>query len=698
MGPAMRRQPAAAGAEGGSRAGRPGGVGRPMQNNVDLWRRRRSGRPAGARDKAGLNMADKIAAGAAEKKQSETGQAPGAAAAAGESAAAGAGAEAGGNDLSRSAGSIVAGMAMAGDVSATAAAAAARAQSGAGAADSAAGPAAAKPAAGAGKAPPRDNHSIFGVLRLQTFRNLWGTMLISNLGGMVQGVGAGWLMLSLTSSQSLVGMVQGAMTLPMVIFSIWAGALADNYDRRKILINCMLAIMLVSLLLVALTYGGWITPAILLLFTFLIGCCDAIYNPPWQATVGDLVPREQIPAAVSLNSVGYNLMRSMGPTFGGALVAAFGGIAAFIFNFFTYFPLLAVLIKWKPAYARSTLPRERMMSAMSDGLRYVLMSPNLLHIMGRSFLFGIGAISIFALLPIVARGAQGSFISGALLYGILLGCFGLGAIIGGTYNMKIRARLSSELITALSFLGFALSCFILSFSSNAWVDCLAVFPAGICWVLALTLFNANVQLSTPRWVVSRALAFYQTCSYAGMAAGSWLWGALGDAYGTKAALFICGVWLVIGACAGLRFRIYDIGATNLSPTDPMREPELRLALQARSGPIMIMLEYQIAQKNTERFLRAMRARRRIRLRDGARAWTLLRDLEQPERWVETYHMPTWVDYLRHNQRSTKDDMRVIAVLDRLNEGKAPPHVRRMIERQTVPQADELRLKPPPKAV
>jgi len=549
--------------------------------------------------------------------------------------------------------------------------------------------------------PPRGkaggDNSIFGILRLKTFRILWGTMLISNLGGMVQGVGAGWLMTSLTSSQSLVGMVQGAMTLPMVIFSIWAGALADNFNRRKILIYCMYAIMAISALLVALTYGGWITPAILLFFTFLIGCCDAIYNPPWQATVGDIVPREKIPAAVSLNSVGYNLMRSMGPTFGGAIVAAWGGIAAFIFNFFTYFPLLAALIKWHPNYTSPTLPRERMMSAMSDGLRYVLMSPNLLNIMFRSFLFGMGAISIFALLPVVAREAHSSFISGALLYGVLLGCFGIGAIIGGTCNIRIRAALSSEMIVAISFLGYALGCFILAFSHSALLDCLAVFPAGICWVLALTLFNANVQLSTPRWVVSRALAFYQTCSYAGMAIGSWIWGAAGDAYGTPAALFICGLWLILGAAAGVKLRIFDIGASNLSPTDPMREPELRLNLRSRSGPILISAEYSIAEENVPEFLRAMRECRRIRLRDGARQWTLLRDLEKPESWVETYNMPTWIDYLRHNQRSTQGDMQIMAMLDKLNRGGARPELRRMIERHTVPPANELTLKVLPEA-
>lgn len=556
--------------------------------------------------------------------------------------------------------------------------------------------------AGAGKsaapteasAAGRGEASMFDLLRLKDFRNLWLTTLVSNLGGLVQGVGAGWLMTSITSSQSLVGLVQGATTLPVVIFSLWAGALADNYNRRLILIYSMIAMMAVSALLAVLTFGGWVTPALLLFFTFLIGCCNAIYNPPWQATVGDIVPREQIPAAVSLNSVGYNLMRSMGPAIGGGIVALWGGVAAFVFNLFSYVPLLGALISWKPHYARASLPRERMAGAMSDGFRYVMMSPNLLNIMLRSFLFGLGAISIFALLPVVARQAQG----GAFLYGVLLGCFGLGAIIGGTYNIKIRAKLCSETIIILSFLGYALACFVLSFSPSIWVDCLALFPAGVCWVLALALFNANVQLSTPRWVVSRALAFYQTASYAGMAAGSWLWGALGDSYGTPAAMFICGIFLIIGAAAGLKFRIFDIGTTNLSPTDPMREPELLLDLQARSGPILITLEYRIALRHTGAFLRTMTERRRIRLRDGARQWTLLRDLEEPERWVETYHMPTWVDYLRHNQRSTKDDMRVIGVLDRLNRGSAPPHVRRMIERQTVPLANEIPLKMPPKAV
>ncbi|WP_246681504.1 MFS transporter [Candidatus Tokpelaia sp.] len=534
--------------------------------------------------------------------------------------------------------------------------------------------------------------SIFGLLQLKDFRNLWLTTLISNLGGLVQGVGAGWLMTLITSSHSLVGLVQGATTLPVVIFSLWAGALADNFNRRMILIMSLVAMMLASLVLAVLTYAGWVTPAILLFFTFLIGCGNAVYNPPWQATVGDIVPREQIPVAVSLNSVGYNLMRSMGPAIGGAIVALWGGVAAFVFNVFSYIPLIGALYAWRPEYSRPTLPREKLVGAMSDGLRYVMMSPNLLNIMLRSFLFGLGAISLFALLPVVAREAQG----GAFLYGILLGCFGIGAIIGGTYNIKIRARLSSEKIIVLSFLGYAAACLIVAFSPYIWLSCLALFPAGMCWVLALALFNANVQLSTPRWVVSRALAFYQTASYAGMAAGSWLWGALGDSYGTRASLCICGICLCLGAVAGLKFRIYDIGTINLSPTDPMREPELRLDLQARSGPILITLEYHIAQKNTAEFLQAMTERRRIRLRDGARQWTLLRDLEKPERWVETYHMPTWVDYLRHNQRSTQDDLQVIEILDKLNEGSAPPYVCRMIERQTVPLAHELPLKPPAK--
>jgi len=533
-----------------------------------------------------------------------------------------------------------------------------------------------------------EKRSALAPFQTKTFRNLWTATLVSNLGGLIQVVAAGWLMVQISDSHSMVALVQAATTLPVVVFSLMAGALADNFDRRQIMISAQLMMMGISALLAILTWFGLMTPWLLLAFTFLIGCCGALHNPPWQTTVSDIVPRADIPAAVTLNSIGFNLMRSVGPAIGGAIVALWGGVSAFTANALSYLPLIATLYFWKPSYQKPPLPRERLMGAMSDGLRYVLMSPHLIAIMVRAFLFGFGAVAILALLPSLASDMQGN----AFSYGSMLGSFGIGAIVAGIVNARIRARFASETIIAAAFSGFALSCLLLGLSHSLLFSHIILFPAGICWVLAWSLFNVSVQLSTPRWVASRALALYQTSSYGGMAAGSWLWGAFADSYGLATAFITCGVFLGLGALAGLRFAIQEIGGIDLDPSDQFRAPELQLDLRARSGPIMVMIDYDIPEENLTAFLDIMHKRRRIRLRDGARHWTLLRDLENPHLWTETYHMPTWVEYLRHNQRRTKADSEIVELLRQLNRS---PHLRvhRMIERQTVPHPDEMHLKP-----
>ncbi|WP_336278801.1 MFS transporter [Bartonella sp. CB175] len=523
-----------------------------------------------------------------------------------------------------------------------------------------------------------------------TFRNLWSATLVSNLGGLIQTVGAGWLMELISSSHSMVGLVQSATVLPLFMFSLMAGALADNFNRRKIMLCSQIILMILSLSLVILSYIGFITPGLLLCFTFLIGCGNAFYNPSWQATMGDIVSRENIPAAVSLNSVGFNSMRSIGPAIGGFIIATLGATAAFLFNAVSYILLICALFFWKPNYKNNTLPRERFLGAVADGLRYVMMSPNLLSIMVRAFLFGVGAISILALLPIVAHNI---FKGSALLYGTLLGCFGLGAIVAGVINSRIRRYFSSEKIIISAFIGFAVSCFFLAFSRSLIVSHIVLFPAGLCWVLALSLFNTSVQLSTPRWVVARTLALYQTASFGGMAIGSAIWGALADGYSPSVALSACALFLVFGALVGIKFKIQEIPQIDLDPLDHFREPELLLDLKARSGPIMIMIDYQIHENDLEEFLKVMTRRRHIRLRDGARQWVLLRNLERPECWTEAYHMPTWVDYLRHNHRRTKADAEVNKHLHRLNCDPNGIRVHRMIERQTIPQVNEMHLKP-----
>jgi MFS family permease len=531
--------------------------------------------------------------------------------------------------------------------------------------------------------------SPLAPFRHASFRALWTATLASNLGGLIQTVGAGWMMTTISTSDDMVALVQAATTLPIMIFSLAAGALADSFERRNIMLVAQILMMVVSAGLAIFAVAGLLTPWLLLAFTFFIGCGTALHNPSWQASMGDLVPREDLPAAVTLNSMSYNLMRSIGPAVGGLIVALAGAAFAFAVNAVSYIALIRALMRWKPERAVATLPRESFGSAISVGLRYIAMSPNLLKVMCRSFLFGLAAVAVLALLPLVTRDLVEG---GAFSYGVILGCFGAGAICGALLNARVRDRWNNETIVRATFLIFALSVVVLAQSRQMWLSCLAVVPAGACWVMTLSLFNVTVQLSTPRWVVGRALALYQTATFGGMAVGSWVWGVSAEAYGADGALAVAAVVLVLGAAVGLRYVLPEFSKLSLDPLDHFNEPALKLDLRPRSGPILIMVDYEIAQQDVDAFLSAMAQRRRIRLRDGARQWSLLRDLEDPRIWTESYHVPTWMEYVRHHQRRTQADAEVFDRLKAMHRGEHPPRVHRMIERQTVPIRDDMPLK------
>ncbi|WEK05268.1 MAG: MFS transporter [Candidatus Devosia phytovorans] len=534
--------------------------------------------------------------------------------------------------------------------------------------------------------------SVLAPFRHETFRLLWLATLVSNLGGLVQSVGAGWMMTTLTTSHNMVALVQASTTLPIMVFSIAAGALADNFDRRTVMIIAQSGMMVVSLILAVLAFLGLLNPWLLLTFTFLIGCGTALFNPSWQASMGDIVPRSDLPGAITLNAMGFNMMRSVGPAVGGLIVAVAGAAAAFAVNAFSYVPLLFALSRWKPERVPNRLPRENFGSAMWAGIRYVSLSPNLTTVLLRGFLFGFSATAILALLPSVAADYVGG---GALAYGTLLGCFGLGAIGGAFLNGRIRERFSNEIIVRLACVGFALSSVALGYSRDPLLSHFALIPAGACWVLALSLFNVSIQLSSPRWVVGRALSLYQTATFGGMAAGSWIWGLSADAIGPDMALAIAGATMLACALVGFRLPLPQFNARDLNPLNTFNEPVLKLDLRPRSGPIMVMVDYQIDQADIPQFLALMQDRRHIRIRDGARQWVLLRDLEHPETWTESYHVPTWIDYVRHNLRRTKADADNIEQLRALHRGAELPQARRFIERQTVPLDDDTPLRETP---
>ncbi|MDV3455543.1 MFS transporter [Sphingomonas sp. HF-S4] len=522
----------------------------------------------------------------------------------------------------------------------------------------------------------RESNSPLG---LPLFRAVWLASLASNFGGLIQSVGASWMMTSLSGSPQMIALVQASTSLPIMLLSLWAGAVADNLDRRKVMLGAQFFMLAVSL---ALAIGGWaglLTPWLLLAFTFLIGCGTAINGPAWQASVGDMVPRAMLPSAVAFNSMGFNVARSLGPAIGGAIVAVAGAAAAFLVNAFSYVGLIAVLARWKPDRPPALLPRERILFAMAAGVRYVRLSPSIRTVLIRAALFGFAASAVPALMPLVARDIVRG---GPLTYGLLLGGFGLGAVAGALGSQWLRARLSTEGLIRLAAPALAIGAAAIAATSWLALTLVALALCGAGWVVALSTFNVSVQMASPRWVVARALSLYQMAAFGGLACGSWVFGMIAGARGVETALLAAGGIQLLSVAAGFVWRLPAISQLNLDPSDRWREPETAVPVEPRSGPIVVTIEHRVAERNVTAFLAAMTERRRIRRRDGARHWALMRDLGDPELWIERYQVPTWLDYVRHNHRRTQADDANSEALRLLRVEGTVPVVHRHIERQT----------------
>jgi MFS family permease len=529
--------------------------------------------------------------------------------------------------------------------------------------------------------------SALSPLRFPVFRAIWIASAISNLGGLIQSVGAAWLMTSIATSAYMVALVQASVTLPIMLLSLVAGAVADSVDRRKVMLAAQLFMLIVSLALTVCAWAGLITPWLLLMFTFLIGCGTAFNAPAWQASVGDMVPRTQLAGAVALNGMAFNVARSFGPALGGAIVAAAGAAATFTINAASYIALITVLMRWRPSVPTQVLPRESLGIAIAAGVRYVSMSPAIRAVLARGAIFGIGASAISSLMPLIAKHLVGG---GPLTYGLLLGAFGVGAVIGGMSLAKLKQTVSTEGILRWSSAISALAVAAVALSATLALTMVALLFAGAAWVIALSNFSIAVQLSAPRWVVARALSLYQMFCFGGMAAGSYVWGVLADSHGVSFALFMAGLVLFLSAIAGLWNRLAQTEELDLTPVRTWQAPETAVPIESRTGPVVITVEYRILETNVVEFLAAMNERRRIRRRDGARNWMLLRDLSDPEIWIERFNTPTWLDYIRHNNRLTHEDAAIPERLLALHQGPGSPVVRRMIERQTnvLPSATE----------
>lgn len=532
--------------------------------------------------------------------------------------------------------------------------------------------------------------SAFSPLRNATFRSIWLATQVSSFGSLMQTVAIGWLMATISTSDLMVALVQASSTLPSFILSVFAGAIADNFNRRKVMLAAQYLMTIASAMLTALVALGFIDPWVILGFSFLVGCGAAFNNPAWQASVGDMIDRRDLPAAITLLSIGFNTIRSIGPALGGVIVAWFGPLITFALNTLSCLvPLGAIWhCEWK--VRSSPLPRESITGAIYDGVRFTAMSSEIKSAIARGTAFGLASISIVALLPLVVRD---QLTRGPMAYGALMAGFGTGAVLVGISNGLLRQILSQERLITLSCVACAACCLSLALTSTLAVAAVALALGGAGWVVAWSALGVSVQLASPRWIVGRTLSIYYALTYGGIAAGSWVWGAVAQMYSLTWALEVSAGALLLVAAIGFLFPVRECRDSDLDPLGGFDAPAVALDLRPRSGPIVIKIEYFIPEEDVETFLKLMRERRRVQTRVGARHWTLLRNLQSPSQWKETFRTPTWTDYLRLNHRLTTADKELYERVIELHSGKRPPRLELSIERPTGPAGKPDQLTP-----
>ena len=500
----------------------------------------------------------------------------------------------------------------------------------------------------------------------RVFATFWWAALVSSFGSLIQTVGASWQMATITDSPDMVAWVQTAGALPFFFLSLLAGAFADTYDRRIVMLVSQGVMLVASAALAGIALADAVTPGSLLLFTFLIGCGTAAFAPAWQASIGEQVPRDQVPSAIMANAFGFNIARSVGPAIGGVIVAALGAAAAFVINTVSYLGMLAALLWWRPKRETSTLPREPLGSAVAAGIRYVWLSPHLVAILLRCLLFTVPLTAVPALMPIVARDLLAG---GAQTYGVLLGGFGVGAMAGALSSGALRARFTSDTMLRGLCAVASLAMFAIAYSRWAPLTLFAHLVAGFVWTLGLATFNIAVQMSSPRWVTGRTLAMYQTFAFAGMAAGAWIAGHLATDLGVRTALAIGGL---AALATFLVAHWLPVSVARLGSLDPHIVTDIQppaVELDGSTGPIVVTLEYRVPGENAEAFAAEINELGRIRQRDGARAWSVSQDIDDPLLWVERFESPTWSDYLRRHTRPTLADQAVRQRIAQLIEGE-----------------------------
>ncbi|HSI56587.1 MAG TPA: MFS transporter [Ideonella sp.] len=501
--------------------------------------------------------------------------------------------------------------------------------------------------------------SIWHTLRHPQFRGLWSSGGIYFIGNAMQTMAAAWMMVELTGSSFLAALVQTAVFLPMFLLALPAGVMSDITDRRKLILASLYTQAVTVALLAVLSLAGWAGPAALLFFVFVAGCCTALLSPAWNSTIGDAIPRDELPQAINVVSIAYNAARALGPALAGLVFTLAGGAWNFVIAVAGSAAMIHAIRRWPPRpHPPSRLPAERLWGGTLSGLRFARHSQIILAQLVRTAAYSGAGSALWALLPVIGQRQLGL---GAEGFGLLMGCLGTGAVGAGLVVGRLRARIGLEALVAIGCCVFAAAMLVCAWSSWRLGVYAALVAGGGAWMSVMTTFNTATQTSAPPWVRARALAMHTMCALGSFALGSAFWGAVSDIAGLTAALCVAAACMAAGLALARPFPLRMGEAHEVTPAAIAWE-NIVVAGQPNpeAGPVAVEIGYRIAADQAPAFLDVICQLRAPRRRDGATFWRVYRDLADPSRYVERFIVTSWADYLHQRARATLADEEIEA--------------------------------------
>jgi len=496
----------------------------------------------------------------------------------------------------------------------------------------------------------------WGAFGHAAFTAIWTASVFSNLGTAVFDTASGWMITSLNAHPLAVSLVQVAVSLPLFLFTLPAGALADVIDPKRLLVVVEIAIIVIALVFTVLVTLDLAGTAALLTTTFLFGAAGALTSPAWAAIVPLLVPRRDLDSATAANSVGFNLSRALGPALGGVIIAAAGVAAAYWVFTISNFGIVAALMWWRPPQKSGhSLPAERLSSALRNGLRYAANSNDLRATLIRSIAFFPFATAFWALLPLVARSQMNG---GPQNYGILLGAIGAGAIVGSFALNWLKAKIGPDEVAAVGTAATAVALVLFGLAHDSAVAICAGLIAGAAWTLVLSILYVSAQVALPDWVRGRGLAIFLTIVFGASTIGSLVWGEVASLKGLAFAHFVAALAIIVAVPLTWRWKLQTGASIDLTPAMHWRAPAGTRPPENNRGPVLVTLEYSVAPENREAFLAAIGELKQERGRDGAFGWGLFEDTASDGRFVENFQIESWLELLHARERVTNADVTI----------------------------------------